>query len=225
MQILFVSYSSLQGCLNVLGHNHEANTFDKGFDYGKFLRLGKALKFLQYDRLVFIMNQHNSHYYVTTVELPTNLITHRESLYEPMGPHQFRFSKCLALGIEMLRRELHTSVPSPKPWEIVYSPNTTPQINDTINCGIIAIMYVLGILGGSENKYQIPFKILENNLLSVRKTIMKILNDGILPRHGFCMTKNTDLESSCFGFLKVYSNRKCSYANDSTTCTDRIHVS
>lgn len=194
------------------------------FDVEKFLKLNKKFKFLQYNLIVIVMNIDNSHFYLTTVDMNKNIITHRESLNPPMEPHQFKFAKCLAIGMEMLRRRFN-GVRITEPWQMVYSPNTTHQ-KDSESCCIIAILYALCIFGGMENKYQIPFDVMQPKLNQLRKSFFQILREGILP------LKDCDeisvLKKNKYGFCTaVFTNRKCSFSNVfpcDRPCSETIYV-
>jgi hypothetical protein len=61
------------------------------------------------------------------------------------------------------------------------------------------------ICSGQENKFQIPFEKL--NLMNLRKMIVKILGDGILPRFG---CEITPIRADRYGFTAVYKDRICS---------------
>jgi hypothetical protein len=122
-----------------------------------------------------------------------------------LNPHQFALARCIATGIELLRCNLNVYGSSCRDaWRVLQSPNVTKQ-NDAISCGVIAIIYSLMIFSGQENKYQIPFEHLD--LMRVRKLIVKILGDGILPRLG---CEITPIRADQYGFTAVYKNRICS---------------
>jgi hypothetical protein len=149
-------------------------------------------------------SKNNSHYYVTTVDLRSNTVTFRESIGNDLNMHQFALARCIATGIELLRSNLHVLESScPDKWRVLQSCNVTKQ-NDAISCGIIAIVYSLMICSGQKNKYQIPFEHLD--LMRVRKLIVKILGDGILPRIG---CEITPIRPDRYGFTAVYKNRIC----------------
>ena len=175
--------------------------------------------------LVSMTNKNNFHYYVTTVDLRTNTITFRESMGNDLNPHQFALARCIATGIELLRLNLNVYGSSCREdWRVLQSCNVTKQ-NDAISCGVIAIIYSLMIFSGQENKYQIPFEKLD--LISVRKLIVKILGDGILPRLG---CEITPIRADRYGFTAVYKDRICSClrpiegADGSSSFTTHPHV-
>jgi hypothetical protein len=154
--------------------------------------------------LVSMTSKCNSHYYVTTVDLRSNTVTFRESLGNFLNPHQFALARCIATGIELLRCNLNVNGRScQEEWRVLQSCNVTKQ-EDGISCGVIAIIYSLMICSGQENKYQIPFENL--NLIKVRKLIVKILGDGILPRDG---CEITPIRPDRYGFTAVYKDRVC----------------
>ena len=155
--------------------------------------------------LVSMTSKNNSHYYVTTVDLRSNTVTFRESIGNDLNMHQFALARCIATGIELLRLNLNVYGSSCRDeWRVLQSCNVTKQ-NDAISCGVIAIIYSLMICSGQENKYQIPFEKLD--LMSMRKRIVKILGDGILPRFG---CEITPIRADRYGFTTVYKDRICS---------------
>ena len=155
--------------------------------------------------LVSMTSKNNSHYYVTTVDLRSNTVTFRESIGNDLNPHQFALARCIATGVELLRLNLNVYGNSCRQeWRVLQSCNVTKQ-NDAISCGVIAIIYSLMICSGQENKYQIPFEKLD--LMSMRKRIVKILGDGILPRFG---CEITPIRADRYGFTTVYKDRICS---------------
>ena len=220
LQILFFP-GQLFSCLMTL-----TNSSKTEFDIEKFIALATKFHFLRYDIVVIIMNQDNNHFYLTTVDMQENVITHRESLNPPMGCHQFKLAKCLAIGIEALRKRLNVKSGSSQPWQIVYSPNTTHQ-QDGFSCAIIALLYALSIYGGTENQYQMPFVTMKPYLFHLRKTLLRILRDGILPRKDYVAAVEV-LSTDAYGFSSsVFKSQKCSFGFSCSSClqTDRVYVS